>query len=100
MTIELKVKQRTYLKSKAHSLKPVVWIGKKGLNEEVLEAIEEAFSADELLKVKVHESAPVDRKKVGFELAEKLDCAFVQVIGRILVLYRPFPEEPQITLPL
>ena len=99
MPIELAVNQRTFLKSKAQLLKAVVWIGKNGLNEEVLSAIDKALEVDELIKVKVHESAPVDRKKVGFAIAEELNCAFVQNIGRIVVLYRPFAEKPELKLP-
>ncbi len=99
MSIELAVNQRTFLRSMAQKIKAVVWIGKNGLNEEVLQAIDKALEVDELIKVKVHESAPVDRKKVGFTIAEELDCAYVQNIGRVVVLYRPFDEKPVIKLP-
>ena len=51
----LKGFERTYLRGLAHSLKPVVQIGKSGLKNEVVVSIEEAFSARELIKIKFNE---------------------------------------------
>jgi len=99
MPLKLTVKQRTFLKSLAHHHKPVVWIGKNGLDETVLDAIDAALLHGELIKVKVLEAAPVDRKAVGAPIAEALGCVVVQVIGRMVVLYRPHPEKPKLKLP-
>lgn len=93
-------KQRAHLRSLAHHLKPVVHIGKEGVNESTIGATEEALNTRELLKVRVLDGAPNDAKGVGRSLAEKIeDVDLVQVIGNVVVLYRPFPEHPNIRLP-
>ena len=93
-------KQRAYLKSLAHPLKPILQIGKEGATDAVIETIEGAFRTRELLKVKVLETAPSDARALGTELADRVDGAhLVQVIGRTVVLYRRHPTQREITLP-
>ena len=93
-------KQRAFLRSQAHALKPVLQVGAEGLSEAVLKAVEEAFHTRELLKVKVLESAPENAKTTAARISESLKGVHVpQVIGRTVVLYRPDPEEPSIKLP-
>jgi RNA-binding protein len=85
-------KQRAYLKSQAHHLKAVVFVGKEGVTEQTIRSIEEALHNRELIKVKVLEA--------GAELERRVDGAeLVQTIGRIAVLYRRHPEKPEIVLP-
>jgi RNA-binding protein len=97
---ELRPKQRAHLKSLAHHLKAIQYIGKEGVTEASLHAIEDAFRTRELLKVKVQEAAPASAKEIGAELAERLDgVQHVQTIGRTVVLYRRHPEKPEIVLP-
>lgn len=96
----LTTKQRAYLKSLAHALKPVHQIGKEGVTDRAVEAIGDAFNTREILKVKVQDSAPSGTRETGEEIAARLpDAQLVQVIGRTLVLYRPDPDEPEIELP-
>jgi RNA-binding protein len=97
---DLTSKQRAFLRSLAHPLKPIVQIGKEGLTEEVASSLADAFQNRELLKVKVLESAPVDARDAAAELSKIVDGAHaVQVIGRTVVLYRRHPEKPEIRLP-
>ncbi len=50
--------------------------------------------------MKVHESAPTDVDAAASEIAGRLDrVAVAQTVGRTMVLYRPFPEDPEIRLP-
>jgi RNA-binding protein len=93
-------RQRAHLKSLAHSLKPILQVGKDGVTDAVARTVEDAFQTRELLKVKVLESAPAGAREVGESLAGGLaGVRLVQVIGRTIVLYRPDPEEPAIRLP-
>jgi RNA-binding protein len=48
----LKGSQRKYLRGDAHSYKPIVQIGKEGLSENVIRAIDAALQSHELIKVK------------------------------------------------
>ena len=96
----LNARQRAHLKSPAHPLKPIAQIGKGGVDEQVVQSLDDAFRHRELLKVKVLEAAPVSAKEIGDELAAHVSGAkLVQVIGRTIVLYRQHPEKPEIRLP-
>ncbi len=97
--IALTSKQRAQLKSLAHSLKPLLHIGKEGVTGTVVESVREAFNTRELLKVKVLEPAPESAREIGEDLAWRLEgVELVQVIGRTVVLYRRHPEKPEIRL--
>ena len=96
----LKPKQRAHLKSLAHHLKPVVYVGKEGLTDQAITSVEEALHTRELIKVKVLEAAPMHVREAGAELQERVaNSELVQTIGRIAILYRPHPEKPEIKLP-
>ena len=93
-------KQRAHLKSLAHHLKPVVYVGKEGVSESAVRSVEEALNTRELIKVRVQEAAPVDVREAGAELERRVEgSALVQTIGRVAVLYRRHPEKPEIELP-
>src|SRR5215216_1750050 len=96
----LNTKQRQYLKGLAHSLKPMLQIGKDGVTETVLSSIESALNSRELLKLKVLDAAPEGADQSGQTMAGRLaGVELVQVIGKTIVLYRPHPEKPKIKLP-
>ena len=73
-------------------------IGKEDVNSAVLAAVEEALTAHELIKVKLQEGCLSDRHAVAQELAAASGSSVVQVLGRIILLFRP-AKEPQIELP-
>ena len=93
-------KQRAYLRSLAHSLKPIHHVGREGVTDATVAAVTEAFNQRELLKVKVQQTAPLGAEEAGRELAERVPGAeHVLTIGRTVVLYRRHPERPEIVLP-
>lgn len=93
-------RQRAHLRSLAHHLKPILHVGTDGVTDAVVRSIEEAFNTRELLKVKVQEGAPLGAAETARDIADRIDGAHVpQTIGRTIVLYRPFPEDPEIRLP-
>lgn len=93
-------KQRAHLRSLAHHLKPIIQVGSDGVTEAVLKTVMEAFNTRELLKVKVLEGAPEGARETGDAIVAALDEVQVaQTIGRTVVLYRPFEEDPEIRLP-
>jgi RNA-binding protein len=97
---ELTSKQRAYLRSLANRLKPVVFIGVGGVTAEVVRSVEEAFNSRELLKVKVLQGAPEKARPTAASLMAALeDVQVPQTIGRTIVLYRPFPKDPEIEFP-
>lgn len=91
-------KQRAYLKSLASTLDPIFQIGKSGLSPEVTEAVSEAFNTRELIKINVLKNCLEDIREVAETVAERTNSQVVHVIGRKIVLYKPF-KEPKIMLP-
>lgn len=99
-TEELTSRQRARLRSLAHHLKPVVHVGSGGVNETVLQAVVDAFNTRELLKVRVLDGAPEDPRTTGDSIAAGVEGAHIaQTIGRTVVVYRAFAENPEIKLP-
>lgn len=91
-------KQRAYLRSLGNELEPVFQIGKGGLSEEFLSALDDALAARELIKVKVLKSCLEEPGDLADQAAQALDAQVVQKIGRVFLLYRQ-GEEPEIQLP-
>ncbi len=84
--------QRRDLRARAHHLDPVVIVGHHGLTTAVLHEIDLALTAHELLKVRVGIDARDEREAALARLCAELDCAPVQHLGKVLVLWRPNPE--------
>ena len=96
--LNLSNKQKQHLKSLAHSLKPVVLLGANGLTEGVMAEIELALNHHELIKVKVPEEDRELREQIYTTILAHTHAYRVQVVGKILTLYKPSPEG-KITLP-
>lgn len=96
--LELSPAQRKYLKAQAHALKPVVMIGSGGLSEAVLKEIEHSLAAHELIKVRVLNDDRDAREAWLAEICTRLDCAPVQHIGKLLLIFKP-AEKPRFQLP-
>jgi len=92
-------RQRRHLRALAHHHKPIVQVGNQGLTPGVIGAVDQALTRHELVKVRVDADAPAGLEEVGAELAQATGAALAQTIGRMLLLYRPHPEEPRIVLP-
>ena len=92
-------KQRSYLRSLAHNVDPMVYIGKAGVTDNVIKEIDQCLEARELVKIKLQEGAVLDAKATANELAPVLGAEFVQAIGRKFTLYRESKENRQIELP-
>ena len=92
-------KQRAYLRSLANPLEAIVHVGKGGMADTILKQADDALTARELIKGKVLETAPLSARAAADQLAAAVSAQVVQVIGRVFVLYRPNPEQPQIKLP-
>ncbi len=97
-SITLTPMQRAHLRSLAHHLKPIFYVGKEGITQAAIQAIHDAFNTRELLKVKVQEAAPLEVRDGAEMLARGVDAAVVQTIGRTAVLYRRHPTKPEIKL--
>lgn len=81
-------KQRTFLNSQAHSLKPIIQIGKNGLNDQIKTSVRQALDARELIKVTLLQNTDENIHEVAEILEEEIGVDTVQKIGRILILYK------------
>ena len=86
-------KQRAYLKGLAMTMEPIFQIGKNRMTPELTKAIQEALDARELIKVSVLKNCADDPRALAELLAERTRAQVVQVIGRMIVLYKPAKEE-------
>jgi len=91
--IQLTPRERQALKARAHALKPVVLLGAAGLSAAALKEIDRALAAHELIKVRVPGDDRDEREALFAEVAEALSAARVQAIGKLLLFYRPAPDE-------
>ncbi|WP_377888408.1 ribosome assembly RNA-binding protein YhbY [Alkalihalobacillus sp. R86527] len=92
-------KQKRFLRSKAHHLNPIFQVGKSGVNENMVQQIEEALEARELIKVSILQNCDEDRNTVGQELSSETGSELVQIIGNTIVLYKESTENKEIILP-
>ena len=91
-------KQRHHLRGLGHKLDAIVQVGKGGLDEGLFKAVDQALADHELIKVRVGDTADLDRHEAAEKLAAETRSEVAQVIGNIVLLYRA-AEEPTITLP-
>ena len=96
---DLKGYQRKFLRSRAHHIKPTVFIGKNNLKPGVYNSINDAFTINELIKIKI------PSRDVATNIIDKITknnkCSVVGSIGRILIAYKKNedPELRKIKLP-
>ena len=83
----------------AHTLKPLVNLGKHGLSPETKKEIDAQLLEHELIKLKVLNSCPISNKECANVLSKGNSLEIVQIIGKTLTIYCPHPEEPKIELP-
>lgn len=76
----------------AHGLKPVVMIGRNGLNENLTTAVSAALNDHELIKVKFLEFKE-EKNILAEEIAKLTGSELVGIIGNIAIFYRQHEDE-------
>jgi len=84
-------KQRKYLKSQAHHLKPVVLIGKLALNDSVLKSIGQSLEHHELIKIKFNDHKS-SKETLIKDINKSLNSEAVGMVGNIVIIYRQNEE--------
>jgi putative YhbY family RNA-binding protein len=85
--------ERRELRARAHHLDPVVLVGHHGLTPAVLHEIDLALLKHELVKVRIASDDRAVREAAFAQLATDLECAPVQHVGKVLVLWRLNPDK-------
>ena len=91
--IQLTIAQRKVHRAEAHHLSPVVMIGNDGLTAAVKKEADAALNAHGLIKIRVLGDDRAARETIYQTLADELNAAPIQHIGKLLVLWRPQPEK-------
>jgi RNA-binding protein len=97
--MSLSGKQKRFLRAEAHGLEPTVMVGRDGLSDTLLEAVRDALLAHELIKVRVQDTAPLERQEAADQLPPLVKAELAGLVGRVLILYKRHPHKPRLTLP-
>ncbi len=73
----------------------IVQIGKSGVPNGVIKQVHQALADHELIKVKIGSECPVDRTEVAARLDREPGIEVVQIVGRVLLLYKRHPRTPR-----
>ena len=96
--MELTSKQRASLRAMANSLDTIFQIGKDGIGDNLIQQVNDALLARELIKLRVLETAMLSAREACDEICEKTEAAPVQTVGTRFVIYKPHPQNPKIQL--
>lgn len=91
--ISLTPVQRKGHRAQAHHLDPVVAIGSDGLTQAVRRELDLALNAHGLIKVRVFSDDRNARNALFAQLADDLNAAPIQHIGKLLIFWRPMPDK-------
>ena len=83
--------QRTYLRSQAHHLEPVVLIGKDGITDGSIESINRVLETRELIKIKFREFKD-EKLSLSEKITEITNSQIVGVIGHAVIIFRQNPD--------
>jgi RNA-binding protein len=97
--MQLTERQKKHLRREAHSLKPVVSAGDKGISPAVLGEIERALEHHELIKISVRIGDRDARNAAIAKMVDTTGATLVSRVGNIAAIYRPRNENPGIVLP-
>lgn len=99
---DLKGSQRKYLRGLAHKLNPSAFIGQKGVTPGLIEEIDSALEASELIKVKFIDFKQKDQKnELITRIIDATHAHLAGMIGHVAIIYRQNEdvEKQQIRLP-
>ncbi len=78
---------RNFLRKRAHELKPIVMVGKQGADERVSQALDEALSSHELVKLKFQDFQD-EQRPLAEALATSVKAEVVSIVGHVATFFR------------
>ena len=84
-------KQKSYLRGLANQIKPVMQIGKDGLNKDGIIEVLNYLKKHEIMKISINQNSDttLDELEAAFEA---IDISVVQKIGKTIVIYQHSDE--------
>ena len=90
--------EKRQLKAIASTLDTKYQIGKNEISDTVICMLDKALTARELIKIDVMKAVEAPVMELALDLSNKLKAEVVQVVGRVIVLYRFSKEHHKIKL--
>ena len=91
-------KQKRELKALASQLTIKYQIGKNEISDTLLNMLDKALTAHELIKIDVMKGCSLPIMEVALDIANKLNAELVHVMGRVIILFRRNKENPKIKI--
>lgn len=92
-------KERAYLRGLANTIDAIFQIGKGGISDVLLEQLDKALEAREIIKISVLETAPGSAKELAEEVANGTNSIVVQTVGSKITLFRQKKKDSKIVFP-
>lgn len=92
-------KQRAYLRGLASTIDAIFQIGKAGISPVLIEQLDHALEARELIKITVLETAPENIKELSEKIAISTNSIVVQTMGNKITLFRQKKKNSKFNLP-
>lgn len=87
--MSLSIAEKKRFRRIGHELSPVILTGGSGVTEGVLAETDRALEDHELIKVRVNGEDREERAAAIQMIAARTKSQIVQIIGKVVVLYRP-----------
>lgn len=91
-------KQKRELKGLASTLKTRYQIGKNEISETLVAMLDKALTAHELIKIDVMKGCSLPIMEIAIDISNKLGAEIVEVMGRVIVLFRRNKDNPKIKI--
>ena len=91
-------KQKRDLKALASTLTIRYQIGKNEISETLIDMLNKALTAHELIKIDVMKGCSLPIMEVALDLSNRLNAELVHLMGRVIILFRRNKENPKIKL--
>ena len=94
----LTANQKRQLKGLASTLDTKYQVGKNEISDTVVAMLDKALTARELIKIDVMKAVTSPIMELALDLSSRLTAELVQVVGRVIVLYRYSKDNHKIKL--
>ena len=94
----LNLKQKRDLKTLASTLTIRYQIGKNEISDTLIDMLNKALTAHELIKIDVMKGCSLPIMEVALDITNKLNAELVHVMGRVIILFRRNKENPKIKI--
>jgi RNA-binding protein len=90
MSIRRTIDPERALKARAKAEKPLVWIGKNGITDEIIAQVDMFLKKQKLVKIRLLNSFvdAHDRKAAAKEIAERTGSRIIDQTGFVVAVYR------------